>query len=629
MIETSQAYKSAVRGPNRQVRARVTVDYTDPLVDRTLGIAVNEQAWISWPEQTADNRERVSYFWASLDGTWKAGDMRRLMPDTEESLRGYQVGWWGRQLADSNGAFAAPYPTLTITHAPRLVGQMKAIGDSARGEYPVEFFVRFFSADDSLLAEEHVTDNADVRWEIILSDRVPDVARQELEIRQWSHPGRQVKIAEFFSSVQEIYDGQDLINVQLFEEFESSRGLVPTISSNELSVRFHNDGRFDFDDVESPLYGLLRPNRRVQAWLGVETPHGVEWVPLGVFWTIAWDTQDETLEASTRARDRLELLRLSTYYAGEAQSDVSVYDVLDDIFLDAGLNTYDYDIDPELHTYILPWAWFTPMDHREALRTVAEAVAAVVYCGRDGVIYVRMGKGFDVITTSQPYFLSNRQTVEAEASDVYDIGAADYFLPLRHVSHHDKLTNEVVVATQPLRPVPDQELYRATVTTPTTVTIRYRKTPAVDVNVYLDEYHPDINITHVRQYAWGADIQIEGEGEATIVAMGTALEPDGGEQVTLRDEESIIENGVLRYEHPGNPLVQTVAQADLIAGRMLSTGLAQRDVEIRWRGNPALEVGDPVAVTTDKSRRGLYQTIQQDLEWNGVLEARLVGRWHG
>jgi hypothetical protein len=38
-----------------------------------------------------------------------------------------------------------------------------------------------------------------------------------------------------------------------------------------------------------------------------------EWVPLGTFWSLDWDSPDDTLEATVTARDRMELLRKSIY----------------------------------------------------------------------------------------------------------------------------------------------------------------------------------------------------------------------------------------------------------------------------------------------------------------------------
>ena len=68
--------------------------------------------------------------------------------------------------------------------------------------------------------------------------------------------------------------------------------------------------------------------------------------------------------------------------------------------------------------------------------------------------------------------------------------------------------------------------------------------------------------------------------------------------------------------------MQTLAQAQAIANTLLaSVKEPRRDIEVEWRGNPALELGDRVTV---KGRD--YHVIRQELDWQGYLQARLTGR---
>ena len=92
--------------------------------------------------------------------------------------------------------------------------------------------------------------------------------------------------------------------------------------------------------------------------------------------------------------------------------------------------------------------------------------------------------------------------------------------------------------------------------------------------------------------------------------------------VKVQHETSITENGVLRYEFPANPLVQTLAQAQAIADTLLaSVKEPRRDIEVEWRGNPALLLGDRVTVKGQD-----YDVIRQEIDWAGALSARLTGR---
>ena len=103
------------------------------------------------------------------------------------------------------------------------------------------------------------------------------------------------------------------------------------------------------------------------------------------------------------------------------------------------------------------------------------------------------------------------------------------------------------------------------------------------------------------------------------------------DKVTVKDEESIIENGTLRYEFPNNHLIQNISTARVIAEKLLQYYKdPKRDLEIEWRGNPSLELGDIVVVNDyvrgDLEERGYYYITKQELEYAGYLRAKLEGR---
>ncbi|MGB3926516.1 MAG: hypothetical protein WBL14_09155, partial [Caldicoprobacterales bacterium] len=56
----------------------------------------------------------------------------------------------------------------------------------------------------------------------------------------------------------------------------------------------------------------------------------------------------------------------------------------------------------------------------------------------------------------------------------------------------------------------------------------------------------------------------------------------------------------------------------------------RRDVEVEWRGNPALLLGDVIVVpdyqNEKEDTRGYYYITKQELEYTGALRARMSGR---
>jgi len=269
----TQDFLDKMKADRRRVFARVEIDYTDLFIDQSLEVEVNEQANVSYPQQTADSVDQTTHKYACLDGTWDLTTGEYHLAPSADQLTQQQFGWWGAQFADQNGYFASPYPTLTVRHLPRPIRQLKVVGDTARVEYPVEFEVKLYGPDDTLLKTETVTDNDQVSWSKALEPQVLDVAKQVLEITKWSLPGTCAKIIEFFTSIREVYETDDLISIRLLEEREASQGSLPVgnISSNEISLTLNNeDKKFDVDNENSPLKNLLKPNRRIQVWIGAD-----------------------------------------------------------------------------------------------------------------------------------------------------------------------------------------------------------------------------------------------------------------------------------------------------------------------------------------------------------------------
>ena len=262
-----------MKADRRRVVARVEIDYTDPFIDQSIQIEANEQANVSYPQQTADSVDQTTHKYACLDGTWDLTTGEYHLAPSPDMLSRYQMGWWGAQFSNQNGYFTQPYPTLTVRHLPRPIRQFKVVGDSARGEYPVDFTIRLYAQDGTLLKTESITGNTQIIWQKDLEPQVLDVVKQVLEITRWSHAGRCAKIVEFFTSIREVYETDDLVSIRLLEEREASQGSLPVgnISANEITIFLSNESKkFDVDNEQSPLKNLLKPNRRIKAYLGTE-----------------------------------------------------------------------------------------------------------------------------------------------------------------------------------------------------------------------------------------------------------------------------------------------------------------------------------------------------------------------
>jgi hypothetical protein len=626
MYPVSQDFLQKMTDYIRDIRAKIQIDYTDPFLDQSIEVSTSEQANISFPAQIADSVAEPFAKIASLDGSWMLDGTFALASESEDVL--LQMGWWGNQLAGADGGFTIPYPTLTVTFFSRPITHLKVVGDTKRREYPVDFDINLYN--DNILYTETVTNNTQVTWQKTLSSAITQVTKMDLIIKRWSHAGRQIKILEFFTSIQEVYEGDDILLIHLLEEREISQGSLPVgnISANEINMRLNNSTRkFDAGNKHSSLYQLLKQNRRIRAWLGIERDdRAEEWVPLGVFWSGEWSVPEDGIYAQITAWDRLELLRKSTYSTSTVQQDKTLYDLAVAVLQDAGLTSNDYWLDPNLQNYIVPYAYFESQSHREALRKVAEACLGQVYCDREGVIRVE--------TIDFTYKRLNQfVTPFLVTFDGVSVTEENYFRKDRPVKW-GQIANYIEVETQPLRPDIVQEVYRSNdpisiaAWETKTLTVYYNQTPCINAVASLEGATNTVIIV-ATYYAWGADIKLKNNGtvaeNVTIVINAQPMKILNREKAIAQDGQSIIDNGLIRYTF-ANPLIQILSMAQTIANKLLQSFKdPRRDVDMEWRGNPALLLGDIVTIQENDHFEDFF-VIKRELEFDGALRDKLTGR---
>lgn len=346
-------------------------------------------------------------------------------------------------------------------------------------------------------------------------------------------------------------------------------------------------------------------------WMELIKKHNTEFVSLGTFWSGDWDVPEDEIYALTTGRDRLEVLRKSTYDTSKVEVNTNLYDIAENILKSAELLPTQYWIDDELKDYEIPYAYFDSQSHREALRKIAEACVGQVYCDREGIIriegasYLESKNDVDLVITKDDYFRKNNP------------------------AKGEEIANSIEVETQFLNPGTPKEVYRSNeaisinANETLTVNVTYNDKPCINAIASLAETSGDVTIDDVEYYATNADVTLKSisGGTAKIVVNATPLIIQSRDKIVAKDEQSIIDNGIMKFSFPANALVQTREVAQMIANKLLQYYKdPRRDVEIEWRGNPALELGD-VIDTDDK-----YYVTKQEIEYSGYLRAKLDGR---
>ncbi len=342
----------------------------------------------------------------------------------------------------------------------------------------------------------------------------------------------------------------------------------------------------------------------------------VEYAPLGIFWTDEWKAQDSELTASTSGRDRLELLRKSTYTSSQVQVNKTLYSITESVLQDAGLKTGEYWIDSDLQNYVVPYSYFNSMSHRDALRIIAEAALGQVYCDREGVIRVEGAN-----------YLSGAQSV-------LEITQDDYFTK-DNPPKNKEVANYIEVETQPLRPDTQTEVYRSNDPIKInpgetqSISIYYNEPPCINAIASLEGATNTV-ITSAKYYAWGAALTLSNTGgvaeNITTVMVAIPLKMKNKEKAVTQDATSIRENGTIKFTFPANPLVQTLSRAQQIANVLLQNYKnPRRDLTADWRGNPALTLGDRITLI-DNNGPADYLISKQDFQYQGYLRAKMEAK---
>ena len=396
MITTSQDFSQAAVATTRKPKARVTITWIDSTIDPTISVSANEQAYPDFSSQLADNVEGTTKKWFAIDEVTPLSETTFIMPDpTPENKLTYQVGWRGSQGCLLDGTFPGANPTATVTFAARPIRGFVVAGDNSWGQYPVDFTVTFFEGV-IFRGSVSVSGNNKMFFSTSVSDSIGDlsaITSMQIEILKWSGNYGGVKISEFYSTITEVYEGDKIIEMSVLEESDYENGSLPigNISSNEIDIKLENaDKLLSPDNPNSDLSLLIKPRRRIFAELGFDIGGSVEYVPMGTYWCNDWDVPENEVYASTTGNDRIDRLNYTQYRTSPLFENQTMYDIAEAVLFDAKLVMPDlqYSIHSNLQSVVVPFAFFEPQSHAEALKKIAVATLSFVYADRNGVVRI-------------------------------------------------------------------------------------------------------------------------------------------------------------------------------------------------------------------------------------------------
>lgn len=547
----------------RKVYGKVEIVYADEELSRDIRTTESGNSEISHPEEVYSLPSDPTVKACTMDGNSTMDGTFQMMDDK------CVVGWWGGNLADANGVFTnKPYIELTFTMRPIITWRIK--GDSKLNQYPVDFTVEY-KTNGKTVKTDTITGNKEM--EVVLTPVVEDITAVRLTISKWSQPNACVKILRCFDKVSEVYEGGDLQSFDVNEELCSSEGNY-NISSDTMTVVMYNDNR-KFD--KGYLRTLMLLDRKVYPYIGIEKDGQIEYRPLGCFYSEEWDIPQDSQWVKCTATDRLLRLQIKTYVGFPLLDNISLYEIAEDILQKMGLSPLEYDITDTLKDFVVDTALLPKTTGWDALQEVANAGLCKVFVDRDNRIVIRCEA--DAVKESK-IAVNPGNTFSYKSN----ISLTDFSNSVSVDYCEITIEDDIIDVAEPEILLEGNET--RTIIIDYTSEVAYPLAVCNNSAVQIVSFDSGVNSCTCTLRNLTATPQT-----ATITVSGNAINIDT-RTVTVTDEESIANYGIIEYSHPTSELVQSYAQAEYMAKLLLDRLRAgEGSITTVWRGNPELEVG--------------------------------------
>lgn len=211
-----------------------------------------------------------------------------------------------------------------------------------------------------------------------------------------------------------------------------------SLPSQDMNLTVENYNQYYSADNPDSAISYMEQGQEIEVSFGYDlTGNGdIEWLPPNISYMKSWSANDR--EAKFVGVDRFDFMT-GTYYKGKLYPDgISLYDLAEDVILDAGVDVREYYIDPYLKNYYV----YNPLPavkHTEALQIIANAGRCVLIQNRQKQIQLKSLFTPDITAQSSDQTdFSNvgnillEKELNAYAMQSNDFSTADgtvYFLP--------------------------------------------------------------------------------------------------------------------------------------------------------------------------------------------------------
>lgn len=243
------------------------------------------------------------------------------------------------------------------------------------------------------------------------------------------------RIFRFSCGITNTFTNNEVSN---YTEKEYVSPIAETVPSNDVSLTVFNYNLYYSPDNPESAFGYMEVGQEVNVAFGydVSGKGDIEWLPEKTSYLKDWKANESNATfISTDIFDNIS----GTYYKGKYQQvGVSLYDLAEDVFMDAGIKRYFID------EYLKEIIVYNPMPvvgYAGALQIIANAGRCVLKEDRQGVIHIYPSFFPKMVahSSNQAWYSHVENVLKNDMKDAYatasnNFSAVDgsmYFLPLK------------------------------------------------------------------------------------------------------------------------------------------------------------------------------------------------------
>ncbi|MHB1654123.1 MAG: hypothetical protein ACYCVD_16855 [Desulfitobacteriaceae bacterium] len=414
-----------------------------------------------------------------------------------------------------------------------------------------------------------------------------------------NNPYRRVHLTEIMFGTQFVWTGNDLFDLHILEELDPLGNSAPP-KEVHASILNHNFNLY---------LGNFQKKQQLKPTLTLIYPDGTsETVPMGTFYLYNWRNDDNYLSSTLYARDLLDLMDGTTFYAyNYSGSPITLYNlavaVIQDFSTQANL-TVNYTIDTALQS-ISTNGVLAAMTHHDALMDIAQAGMAVVYVDRTNTLHIRQtvsGQPLNLMPYTEELTLNMQETYPKIAvQDPYNYFTINIYSNSIAGSLSTIYSGSVLISGQ------------------TSLWVTYTTPASASTCLASVSGGTLVSATY---YTNAAYLTLSSSGNATITITGKAI--------TSTSVQTVLNNAGTQPTNEvnlNNPLVTTVAMATTILNWYATECGNTYLYEVESWMDPSLEPGD-VILWDSQYYAGTKQAkiIRQEFRFGGTLSGSLNGK---